>query len=284
MKNQQKIDFERIKHTIAYIREHHKEQPGLDQLAKQANLSPFHFQRLFTRWCGVSPKTFLQYISLNHSKMLLRTKQLSLFDTALQTGLSGTGRLHDLFVKIEAMSPAAFKTGAENLTIHYSFNTSPFGPVLAASTSKGLCYMAFINNHPQGFAALQNHFPKAAFTCVRDTFQKNALRIFQLNWNNLPEVKLHLHGSAFQLKVWEALLRVPLGELSTYKHIAESIQHPNAARAVGSAIGANPVSFLIPCHRVIQSSGEFGNYMWGEDRKAAIIGWEAAKLHGEHQE
>ena len=280
MKDQKLIDFERIRQSIEYIRLHHKEQPTLEQLAKYVHMSPFHFQRLFTRWCGVSPKTFLQYISLNHSKLLLRTKQLSLFDTTLRIGLSSTSRLHDLFVKIEAMSPSAFKTGGENLGINYSFNTSPFGSVLAASTNKGLCYMAFVNKHTEGFAALKNHFPNAAFRCIRDTFQENALQIFQLNWNNLPEVKLHLHGSPFQLKVWEALLKIPFGHLSTYKSIAEAVQQPKASRAVGTAIGSNPVSFLIPCHRVIQSSGEFGNYMWGPDRKAAIIGWESALTNG----
>jgi AraC family transcriptional regulator of adaptative response/methylated-DNA-[protein]-cysteine methyltransferase len=204
-----------------------------------------------------------------------------LFDAAFETGLSGTGRLHDLFVNIEGMTPGEYKNGGESLTIHYNFATTPFGTVLVASTAKGICYLALTEGEEEGFQTLQQQFPAAVFTQTTDPLQQNALHLFSQDWTNLQQIKLHLRGTDFQLKVWQALLQIPMGRLSTYGSIAQQIESPSAARAVGSAIGSNPVAFLIPCHRVIQSSGTFGNYMWGATRKAAIIGWEAAVLESQ---
>ncbi|TAH17829.1 MAG: methylated-DNA--[protein]-cysteine S-methyltransferase [Cytophagales bacterium] len=278
MDTQADIDYDRVAEAIDYIKENFRQQPNLDDVADQIHLSPFHFQRLFTEWAGVSPKKFLQYISIEHAKRVLKDKQATLFDAAYETGLSGTGRLHDLFVKIEGMTPGEFKNGGENLTICYSYAKSPFGNVIIASTSKGICYMTFFSNESSALLALRQYFPNALLKQGIDEMQQNALRIFSYDWSKLPLIKLHIKGTDFQLKVWEMLLKIPIGHLSTYGNIAEEISNPNAARAVGTAIGSNPVAFLIPCHRVIQASGVLGGYMWGTTRKAAIIGWEAAKV------
>ena len=278
MKEQEYINYNRIAAAIDYIRHNFKSQPNLDKVAENIHLSPHHFQRLFTEWAGVSPKKFLQYISVEHAKKLLKNKEVTLFDAACETGLSGTGRLHDLFIKIEGMTPGKFKNGGESLLINYSYAESPFGDMLVASTPKGICYMAFTDNEKEGLNDLQNHFPNASFKQRVDLMQQNALFIFSHDWRKLRQIKLHLKGTAFQLKVWETLLKIPLGKLSTYGCIAKKINNSNAARAVGTAIGSNPVAFLIPCHRVIQSTGNFGGYMWGATRKTAIIGWEAGKI------
>jgi AraC family transcriptional regulator, regulatory protein of adaptative response / methylated-DNA-[protein]-cysteine methyltransferase len=278
MNPQQEINYGRIAEAIEYIKSNFKDQPNLDEVAEQVHLSPFHFQRLFTEWAGTTPKKFLQYTSIQHAKKLLKDQQATLFDTAFETGLSSTGRLHDLFIKIEGMTPAEFKNGAKNLAINYSFVESPFGNIIIASTPKGVCYMAFDEDPTHAKHDLEQRFPQANFQQKTDSFQENALFIFQKDWNQLPEIKLHLKGTDFQLKVWEALLKIPMGGLSTYGSISEKIGNPNASRAVGTAIGSNPVAFLIPCHRVIQASGNIGGYMWGNTRKTAIIGWESAKI------
>lgn len=277
MNEQDHINYIRIAEAIEYIRANFKNQPNLDEVAEKVHLSPFHFQRLFTDWAGVSPKKFLHYISVEHAKQILKDKRATLFDATHETGLSSTGRLHDLFIKIEGMTPGEFKNGGENLFINYSYAESPFGNIIVASTPRGICYMAFSENEEEAISNLRQHFPNANFTPKLDLIQQNALYIFTHDWDKLNQVKLHLKGTEFQLKIWETLLKIPMGELSTYGKIAEEIQNPNASRAVGTAIGSNPVAFLIPCHRVIQSSGNFGGYMWGSTRKSAIIGWEAAK-------
>lgn len=279
METQESINYQRIADAISYIRLNFKEQPNLDEVAEKVNLSPFHFQRMFTEWAGISPKKFLQYLSVEYAKAILKEKQATLFDAAFETGLSGTGRLHDLFINIEGMTPAEYKNGGKALTINYSFAESPFGNILVASTVKGICYLAFADDREQAFSELQAQFPNAAYHQVVDMTQQNALFIFKKDWSKLSGIKLHLKGTAFQLKVWEALLRIPMGGLHTYGSIAHNIQLPNASRAVGSAIGDNPVAFLIPCHRVIRSTGEFGQYHWGSTRKSAIIGWEAAQIN-----
>lgn len=279
MNTQETINYNRIADAIDYIKANFKEQPNLDEVAEKVHLSPFHFQRLFSEWAGTSPKKFLQYTSLEHAKKLLKENQATISETAFETGLSGTSRLHDLFVSIEGMTPAEYKNGGKNLSINYSFAESPFGNIIVASTQKGVCFMAFAEDEIIGFQDLKNKFPNAAFTRKLDLAQQNALFIFQNDWSKLSEIKLHLKGTDFQLKVWETLLKIPMGKLSTYGTIANQIQKPNASRAVGTAIGSNPVAFLIPCHRVIQSSGVFGGYMWGNTRKTAIIGWEGAQIN-----
>lgn len=279
MNTQEQLNYERIAKAIEYIRLHFKEQPGLDEVAAQVNMSPFHFQRLFSDWAGISPKKFLQYTSVTYARQLLKEERTSIIDTAIETGLSGTSRLHDLFVSIEGMTPTEYRDGGKNLSLNYSFAESPFGNMLIASTQKGICYMAFYEEERSALALLKQQFPHATYTHKLDIIQQNALFIFQHDWQKLNQVKLHLKGSEFQLKIWETLLKIPMGKLSTYGAIAKQIQQPNAARAVGTAIGSNPVAYLIPCHRVIQSTGETGGYMWGTTRKTAIIGWEAARAN-----
>ena len=282
MKQQEQINYDRIAEAIDYIRDNFQSQPNLEDVAERVHLSPYHFQRLFTEWAGVSPKKFLQYISVGHAKEVLKDQRATVYDAAFETGLSGTGRLHDLFVSIEGMTPGEFRNGGAELEINYSFAESPFGAMLVASTTKGICYMAFVdqtapNGEPNAFADLRSRFPNARFHQMTDLIQQNALYIFTKDWSRLQEIKLHLKGTDFQLKVWETLLKIPMGGLSTYKDIAGRLGNANASRAVGSAVGDNPVAFLIPCHRVIQSSGSVGQYHWGATRKAAMIGWEAAK-------
>jgi AraC family transcriptional regulator of adaptative response/methylated-DNA-[protein]-cysteine methyltransferase len=277
MGTQDTINFNRIAEAISYIKNNFKDQPDLDEVARQVHLSPFHFQKMFADWAGVSPKKFLQYTSIEYAKNILKEKQSTLFDAAFETGLSGTGRLHDLFISIEGMTPGEFKNGGENLHINYSFAESLFGNLLIASTARGICYMAFADDERDALEELQMHFPNARYKQMVDLMQQNALYIFTRDWKKLDQVKLHLKGTEFQVKVWEALLKIPMGQLSSYGNIASSIDHPKAARAVGSAIADNPVAFIIPCHRVIQSSGNFGQYHWGGVRKTAMIGWEAAK-------
>lgn len=279
MKTQDSTTYQKIEEAIGYLNQNFRQQPNLEDIAEKVHLSPFHFQRLFSDWAGVSPKKFLQYLSVEYAKSILNDKHATLFDAAYETGLSGTGRLHDLFVKIEGMTPGEFKNGGENLNINYSYAQTPFGNVLVASTPKGICHIAFADDENLAFEALQKSFPNAHYHHILDLNQQNALLIFTHDWQKLHQIKLHLKGTDFQLKVWESLLKIPMGKLATYGNIAAQIQKPAAFRAVGTAIGDNPVAFLIPCHRVIQSTGAFGQYHWGSNRKTAIIGWEAAQVN-----
>ncbi|MDN5424111.1 MAG: methylated-DNA--[protein]-cysteine S-methyltransferase, partial [Chryseobacterium sp.] len=267
MSAQSQIDYNRIAKAIAYIQDNFRLQPGLEEVAENIHLSPAHFQKIFTEWAGTSPKKFLQFISLEHAKNLLKEDKATLSDTAYETGLSSTSRLHDLFVNIEGMSPAEYKNGGKSLDINYSFSNSPFGSVMAASTEKGICYMAFEDDKQTALGNLIHTFPNASFFERQDTLQKNALSIFDKDWTKLSTIKLHLKGTDFQLKVWESLLSIPMGKLSTYGSLAQKVGNPKASRAVGTAIGSNPVAFLIPCHRVIQSTGNLGGYRWGSERK-----------------
>lgn len=276
MNEQNDFNYNRIATAIDYIRSNFRDQPHLDEVAEKVHLSPFHFQRLFTEWAGTSPKKFLQYISIEHAKKLLKQNQVTLFDAALETGLTGTSRLHDLFIHIEGMTPAEYKNGGKNLSINYSFAESPFGNLIVASTAIGVCSMSFISDEKGALDDLKWKFPNAILNRKLDLLQQNALFIFQNDWTKLQRIRLHLKGTDFQLKVWETLLKIPLGKLTTYGSIAQKMGSPNASRAVGTAIAHNPVAFLIPCHRVIQSTGNFGGYMWGTTRKTAIIGWEGA--------
>lgn len=274
---QDQTNYDRIATAIEYIKTHFKDQPDLNKVAEQVHLSPFHFQRLFQEWAGVSPKKFIQYLSIGHAKTMLQQQGATLFDAAYETGLSGTSRLHDLFINIEGMTPGEYKNGGESLSINYSFAESPFGEIIVASTSKGISHLAFVTDEQQALADLKASFPHATYRQTVDLVQQNALYIFTQDWSRLAEIKLHLKGTPFQLKVWEALLNIPVGHLMTYSGLSQKIGNPAAARAVGSAVGSNPVAFLIPCHRVIRANGETGDYHWGSTRKTAIIGWEAAR-------
>ncbi|EOR05144.1 methylated-DNA--[protein]-cysteine S-methyltransferase [Acinetobacter genomosp. 15BJ] len=278
MSSQQR-NYERIAQAIQYIQQNFQQQPQLDEVAAHIHLSPAHFQRLFTEWVGTSPKKFLQYISVEHAKKILKQEQGSIFDATFATGLSSTSRLHDLFIQIEGMTPAEYKHGGQSLTIHYQFAETLFGEVLIASTHKGICALSFVDNRVDALQQLTAQFPQAVFIEQIDAFQQSALALFHKDQPQLAEIKLHLKGTEFQLKVWQSLLKIPMGQLSTYGELAKAIEHPKAARAVGTAIGSNPVAFLIPCHRVIQSTGAFGGYEWGTLRKTALIGWEGAQTH-----
>ncbi|MDQ1141975.1 methylated-DNA--[protein]-cysteine S-methyltransferase [Pedobacter agri] len=276
MKAQDEINFNRIARAINYIQDNFKNQPSLEEIAEEVNLSPFHFQRLFKDWAGTTPKRFLQYISISYAKKLLQEDDKTLFDTAVETGFSGSSRLHDLFISIEGMTPGEYKNGGENLKINYSYSATPFGNILTASTAKGICHISFYDDEFAAFAILKSKFPAANYQQCETLEHQNVLQIFHKDWTEISQIKLHLKGTDFQLKVWEALLKIPTGKLSTYGILANKINQPNASRAVGSAVGSNPVAFLIPCHRVIQTSGALGGYHWGTDRKMAMIGWEAS--------
>ena|SRR5450432_994561 len=274
-------NFQRIEQAIHYIRENFRDQPDLDEIARQIHLSPFHFQRLFKDWAGVSPKKFLQFTSIEYAKQLLQ-EQKTLATVSFETGLSGTGRLHDLFIQIEGMTPGEYQQGGKNLQIRYSHAETIFGNILIASTEKGICHISF-SPESSGPVDIIHRFPAAAIEQKTDLYQQHALKMFRDDGSDLDLIKLHLKGSPFQIKVWSALLRIPKGSLKSYRSIAYEIGDDQASRAVGTAIGSNPIAYLIPCHRVITSSGNLGGYHWGIDRKCAIIGWEMSRKSLTHK-
>ena len=278
------FDYYRVEKAINYIEANYKAQPSLDEIAGHVCLSPFHFQRLFKDWAGISPKKFIQFLTLEYAKTLL-ANSLSVFEASYQAGLSGPSRLHDLFVNIEAVTPGEFRARGEGLQIWYGFHISPFGPYMLAVTERGICalYFAAAAEKQQYLGLLKKQWPNAVieenpgFTGAYHGHLFNTGRS-----TGQRKITLFLKGTNFQLKVWRALLQIPSGCLASYDMVAKSIGKPTASRAVGSAIGANPVGFIIPCHRVINKIGAIGQYRWGSSRKKAIIGWEAARL--QHQE
>jgi AraC family transcriptional regulator of adaptative response/methylated-DNA-[protein]-cysteine methyltransferase len=279
MHRQPEIDFHRVARGIEYIAAHFREAPALEEVAAAAHVSPFHFQRMFTAWAGVSPKNFSRYLSLDHARAALRDGGASLLDAALDAGLSGPGRLHDLFVRVEGMTPGEYARGGAGLTIRYGFADSLFGRLLVASTSRGICHMAFMDAGDEGgdgLARLRLLFPAAQIDKGDAACHDDAVAALAGDWSGPEPIRLHLRGTPFQMKVWEALLRIPGGALASYGDVAAAIGRPSAARAVATAIAANPVAVLIPCHRVIRQSGHIGGYAWGMARKHALIGREAA--------
>lgn len=243
-------------------------------------MSPFHFQRIFADWAGVSPKKFVQHLSLAHAKRLLRQPGASVLGSALDTGLSGPARLHDLFVGIEAMTPGEFKSGGAALLFRHRVVATALGPVLLVSTDKGLARLVFLDSEPDALEALRAGFPNAGFHEADDPHQRAALGFFQGADRPRERVDLHLKGTPFQLQVWQALLRIPAGELRSYGNLASDLGRPGATRAVGSSVGRNPVACLIPCHRVIRGDGDLSGYRWGPGRKRVLIAWEAARREG----
>ncbi len=274
-------DYARIGRVLDLLAETFPDQPSLAELSAHLGLSEFHFQRLFLRWVGVSPKKFLQHLTLAEAKRRLRASH-SVLDAAYSAGLSGPGRLHDLFVAVEAVTPGEFKAHGAGLTIRYGFHDSPFGDCLLMATPRGICGLGFVadGDRPAALAKLSRGWERAEFRADAAATEEFVPRIFappdQADARGAAPIRLLLRGSRFQLKVWQALLEIPQGGLATYQDIARRLGlPPGAARAVGNANGANPVSWLIPCHRVIRKSGALGGYGWGLGRKMAMIGWEA---------
>lgn len=273
-------DYERIARAIGYLRRHAEAQPDLAAAARHVNLSEHHFQRLFTRWAGVSPKRFVQYLTVEHAKSRLAMAH-GVLDVAETVGLSGPGRLHDLFVTLEAITPGEYKAGGAGLVIEYGVHETPFGRALIAMTARGICGLRFIGDASANIGRLRHEWPAAELRAHPAATAPVAERLFgPLAPRPGAILALLLKGSNFQVKVWRALLELPFGSLATYGSIATRIGVPSAARAVGAAIGANPVAWLIPCHRVIRESGALGGYRWGVERKAAMLGWEAARISG----
>lgn len=270
--------YERIARAIEYLRRHAEDQPDLAAAARHVNLSGHHFQRVFTRWAGVSPKRFVQYLTVEHAKSRLAMAH-GVLDAAALVGLSGPGRLHDLFVTLEAMTPGEYKAGGAGLTVQYGVHVTPFGNALIAMTARGICGLQFLDDEGAGVERLQSDWPAAELRRDPAATAPVAARLFgPLASRPGGALALLVKGTNFQVKVWRALLELPFGSLATYGDIAGRIGIPPAARAVGAAVGANPVAWLIPCHRVIRESGALGGYRWGVERKAAMLGWEAARL------
>lgn len=276
---QANLDYQRVEQAIEYLEEHYQEQPSLGEVAANIGLSEYHFQRLFTRWVGVSPKRFLQYLTKEHAKQLLE-RSTDLLQAAYESGLSGPGRLHDLFVSTEAVTPGEYKQRGEGLTIRYGFHPTPFGEALLACTERGISNLIFVRDEDRSEAVeeLRRSWHQAEIVEDAEATAPLAEQLVEsLQGDPDTPLALHLTGTNFQIKVWEALLRIPAGSVTTYEEVAAAIGKPSAARAVSNAVGANPIPVLIPCHRVIRKSGDFGGYHYGAARKKALLGWEMSR-------
>jgi AraC family transcriptional regulator of adaptative response/methylated-DNA-[protein]-cysteine methyltransferase len=270
-----------VARAITYMVEHYQDQPSLEDLAARAGLSTFHFQRIFKRWAGISPKRFLQYVTLAHAKRLL-AGDASVLDAALDTGLSGPSRLHDLFVSCEAMTPGEFKALGEQFVIRWGLHDAPLGRVLLGVTDRGVCWLSFVREGDgAAVAAFEREWAGARLVRDQAATADYAARAFTFADGHQPPLPLLLRGTNFQIKVWEALLKIPFGQLVSYHTIAQAIGQPDANRAVGRAVGRNNVSWLIPCHRVILSTGIIHNYRWGTPRKRILTAFEAALAQGD---
>lgn len=272
-------DYERVKEAIAYCTAHWRDQPSLDDIAAKIGLSSSHFHKLFTRWAGLTPKAFLQALTLDHAKRLL-DGSASVLDAALDAGLSGPGRLHDLFVHHIAMSPGEYKSRGDGLAIRWGWHASPFGRALLMVTPRGLAGLAFADTGEEepAFDDMARRWPKAHFVHDPAATEMLAKRIFDPHhWQGDIPLRVHLIGSDFEIRVWEKLLRIPLGRAVSYSDIAGALGKPSASRAVGTAVGRNPISFVVPCHRVLGRGGSLCGYHWGLSRKQAILGWEAGQ-------
>ncbi len=276
-------DYERIEKAIKFLETNFSRQPGLKEIAAHIGLSEFHFQRLFSRWVGISPKRFLQFLTKEYAKHLLE-ESANLLDVTYESGLSSPGRLHDLFVNCEAVTPGEYKSKGQGLTIKYGFHASPFGECLLATTERGICGFFFVKNRDRKDPLSELRYFWQQADIVEDPDASGDLidRIFNLSFSDAgPPLHLILNGTNFQIKVWEALIKIPFGAVVSYEDVAIQVGLPGATRAVGSAVGKNPISFIIPCHRVIRKTADFGNYGGGTARKKAILGWEAARLNSQ---
>lgn len=273
-------DYATVKQTLAFISENWREQPTLEELGEQAGLSPEHLQRLFTRWAGLSPKAFLQAVTLDHARELLKDSA-SILDASYELGLSGPSRLHDLFVTHLGMSPGIYKAKGKGLAITYGFHDCPFGRALVMVTDGALSGLAFADNGDEATSLrdMMSRWPEAAYTRNDKVTMPFARRIFEPGrWSKDEPLRVIFIGTDFEIRVWESLTRIPFGKATTYSDIACHIGKPKASRAVGAAVGKNPVSFVVPCHRVLGKSGGLTGYHWGLTRKRAILGWEAGLL------
>lgn len=273
-------DYAVVRRAIAHIRGNWRDQPGIETIAEAAGVTPDELHQLFRRWCGLTPKAFLQALTLDHARGLLRDSA-SILDASYEVGLSGPGRLHDLFVTHEAMSPGEWKSGGEGLILRYGFHPSPFGSALVIATERGLAGLAFADagEEARAFADMRGRWPKAAFVEDAAATAPLAQRIFDPRlWRPDRPLRVVMIGTDFEVRVWESLLNIPMGRAATYSDIARKVGHPTAARAVGAAVGKNPICFVVPCHRVIGKSGDLTGYHWGLTRKRAILGWEAGRL------
>ena len=272
-------DYNRIEKAIKFLETNFHRQPSLPEIAESVNLSEFHFQRLFSRWVGISPKRFLQFLTKEYAKKLIEHSN-NILDLTYDSGLSSPGRLHDLFVTCEAVTPGEYKNKGDGMEITFGFHPSPFGKCLLAITQRGICGLRFVQdvNEESLVSWLKSKWQNASLKWEPDRMQPLVEQIFNFTFDHEPApLHLYVKGTNFQIKVWEALLRIPLGKAVTYEDIARHIGLPRAARAVGNAVGQNPIPFLIPCHRVIRKLGDFGNYGEGPARKKAMLGWEAAQ-------
>jgi len=268
------VDYRRIEEAIAFIKENQDSQPTLEEIANHVHLSPYHFQRLFTRWAGISPKKFLQYLTIQYARKILDKNQ-SLAKVAQDAGLSGPGRLHDLFVGIEGMTPEQYRRSGSGLTLYFGFHHSPFGKYLLAVTSEDrICSLQFVEDETLALKELKTQWSRSRHHPDPKRTGQIADTLFAPGASD--QIRLLLRGTPFQLKVWEALLKIPFGELVSYQLIAEYVNNPRGLQAVGSAVGRNPVAYLVPCHRVIKKAGQISEYRWGRTRKSALIGWEAS--------
>jgi len=277
----QSENFKRIKEAIEFLEANLLNQPGLDEIASSVHLSKFHFQRIFKEWAGVTPSQFLHFLTIEYAKEQLR-KPHSVFNTSLQVGLSGAGRLHDLFTTFEAVTPGEYKRFGGKLLIQYGFHPTPFGECLLASTNRGICALRFLypSTRMQLFEELKTEWPLAKLMEKPQDTRKFIQQIFSKNNRNKEKkFNLVLKGTNFQIQVWKALLTLQLGDIISYQNVAEYITRPNAEQAVGNAIAKNPIGYLIPCHRVIRKTGKIHGYRWGSTRKKAILGWEASQVH-----
>jgi AraC family transcriptional regulator of adaptative response/methylated-DNA-[protein]-cysteine methyltransferase len=276
-------DFQIVADSLSFLGTNFRQQPSLDELASRAGMSKYHYQRVFTRWAGVSPKRFLQFLTVEHAKKLLRDSE-PILSTAFSLGLSGPARLHDLFLTTEGVTPGEFRRGGAELEVHFGVHDSPFGFALLASTERGICHLSFLPQEDPGavqgnIMELRQEWPGARLVDAPERTAPVAKALFEPNTGKSPPSSLSivLKGTNFQIKVWTALLRIPPGTVTTYGRLARALGQPTAARAVGSAVGRNPVSYLIPCHRVIRELGTISGYRWGPVRKRAMLGWEAAR-------
>jgi AraC family transcriptional regulator of adaptative response/methylated-DNA-[protein]-cysteine methyltransferase len=273
-------DYDVVRRAIGHIRGHWREQPEIEAIAEAASVTPTELHHLFRRWAGLTPKAFLQALTLDGARQLLRDSA-SVLDATYEVGLSGPGRLHDLFVTHEAMSPGEWKTGGEGLTVYFGFHPSPFGSALVMATERGLAGLAFADpgEEREALEDMKGRWPRANY--VEDSARTAAVasRIFDsTKWQAKEPLRVVLIGTDWEVRVWETLLQIPMGRLTTYSDIASKIHKPTAARAVGAAVGKNPISFVVPCHRVVGKSGDLTGYHWGITRKRAMLGWEAGQV------